>query len=150
VTLGILSKPAVGSPLSLWEPPDPTVVLSASYLVDAIDPLTGEVQSLTTGMDPTDAALLTQLRTVRGSGASVLEDGHNLDRIENNNGDAKARIVFELQRLVQPFLDRREIQLERPIADSVDAGEAEGDTAAAEILYVNLRTREKRSIPVTR
>lgn len=145
-TFGPLSKPAAGAPLSSWQPAIQVVPASASYLAKSIDPQTGEMTSLTTGMDPTDASLVTQARTQRGSGAAVLEDGHALATIEQNDDDASGRIRFELARLAKPFVDRREID---QLDIEVEAGPDAGDLGAALIRYRNVRTSQQQEVPVT-
>ena len=137
--------PLIGSPLSSWQPPAPPDVAVAAYVAEDIDPATGEVMSLTSGIDPTDASLITQARTVRASGAAVLEDGHQLDEIENNDDDAPARVTFELKRLLAPFVARREIVV---LQLDVEAGPQDGDTGAAQIVYRNVRTSAERPLAV--
>lgn len=46
-------------------------------MADAIDVATGEYLSIERGFDPTDAAFLTAMRTVRGSGSAVENVGQN-------------------------------------------------------------------------
>ncbi len=138
------SAPAAGaSPLSSWQHAPPPTVLRASYLADDVDPQTGEVTSLTTGIDPTDAALIAQMRIERGSGAAVLSDGTALRAIENIDTDTEAQIRFELMRILQPFIDRREIEL---VKLQISAGDDAPDLAGAFVEYRNLRTAEKRTI----
>lgn len=143
--IGQSSTPPVGAPLSAWTaaPPIPPSGI-ASYLNEEIDPQTGETTSLTSGMDPTDATILTQFRTERGSGAAVLEDGHTLFKIESNDEDAPARIDFEIARLLRPFLARKEIVLPTPV--QIAAGPEQGDTAAVEVVYTNVRTGEEQRL----
>ena len=67
-------------------------------LADAIDPETGEYLSLTRGFDPTDAAVLTALRTIRATGSAVENVGHRFVDMELVGPDSPSFLEQEARR----------------------------------------------------
>ncbi len=104
-------------------------------LADDVDPRTGELRSLR-GADPIDTAIIFQLRVRRGSGAAVVDDGQAFDGVEKNDAEAPARLRFEAERALRPFVERGDITVDRL---EVEAGESAGDLGAVVVSYTNLR-----------
>lgn len=134
--------PAAGSPLSGWAPPAPVRPLVASYLAEEIDPETGEVTSLVTGMDPTDATLITLARTTRRSGAVVQDIGHRLVDIDMATDDAPKRAEHEVTALLRPLVERREIEVLELSTD------VKGTLGAVFVRYRNTRTGEEYPLAI--
>lgn len=93
-------SPVSSDPGTVLEPPGLPPVMRASNL----DPTTGEVLSLTRDVAPIPAAIQRQFRTVRGSGAAVLNDGQSFNKIQKNDITATRQIQFEIQRIFAPFV----------------------------------------------
>jgi hypothetical protein len=107
--------PAGVSPLSAFlldtagVPPGAVVAM----LADPIDVATGDYISIERGFDPTDAAFLTCMRTVRGSGSAVENVGQRFS--DHTHVDPQ----------LEPFM-REEVRLASK--DLVDAGDLELQT----------------------
>lgn len=114
-------------------------------LAEKIDVGSGDLLSLVEGLDPVDAWVLTQLRTIRGSGSAVQDQGHNLTGIENNDATAPALIAYEIDRMLKPAVDRGDIEV---LSRLVEAGEEAPafDMAAVQITWRNLRTSKTASL----
>lgn len=56
-----------------------------AILADKINATTGALESLLTGNDPVDAAVIHIARTRRGSGAATADIGHRLHEIQKND-----------------------------------------------------------------
>ena len=95
-TLSGISSP-VSSPSALTAP--------SPLLADYIDPSTNDYLSIEDGMDPVDAQVIIAMKTKRGSGPSVTEDGHNLDSIKkimpSVERDIEAQLKLALGRLIR-------------------------------------------------
>lgn len=113
-------------------------------LADAIDPTTGELLSLTRGMDPTDAAVITALRTVRGTGASVRAVGQRFADVTHVD-DAAAQMLEHLTRAaLRHLVEDRQIRIER-IAVTADQNT---DWAEVVVAYENLRTSRRQTAQI--
>ncbi len=109
-------------------------------LADPIDPKTGEYLSIERGFDPTDAAVLSALRTVRRSGSAVMLKGQRFKDITHVDDAAAGRIRSEVEVALARLIETRQIELER-----VDVLAEPGvDYAEAAVYFVNLVTRQKR------
>lgn len=82
-------------------------------LADAIDPATGEYLSIERGFDPTDAAVLTALTVVRGSGSAVADVGQRYQDLERVDDTAAQFIASETSRALKRLVDSRQVVLER-------------------------------------
>jgi hypothetical protein len=122
-------------PVTYVAPGEPVGILA-----DPIDPRTGEYLSLERGFDPTDAAVLTALRTVRGSGSAVLEVGQRFQDATHVT-DATATFLFqEVELALRHLVHTGQIRLER-VSVVAEPGK---DFAEAAIFYVNLARGEER------
>lgn len=120
-------QPAGITPASLWYAPGtPAPIRAIPQLAPDEDAATGRIRSLEGQGDPVLVALGQQLRTARGTGASVAEDGTDLFSITKQTEDAPALIEFEMQRVLKPFVDDGVITAEPP---DVTAGPDAGNTA---------------------
>jgi hypothetical protein len=112
----------------------------AGILADAIDPVTGELLSLTRSYDPTDGALVTALRTVRGSGSAVREVGQRYQDIEFINDQTSLLLRQESARTLGLLTDSNQVSVL-----SVKDLELGPDGRNVEIRYKNLaRDRDVR------
>lgn len=122
-------QPAGITPASLWDVPGaPTPIAAAAVLAPELDPNTGARVSLDGQGDPVWNAIGLQLRTRRGTGVSVADDGTDLLEIQKNGEDAAALISFEMTRVVQPFVDAGLVTVDAP---DVTAGPDAGNRATA-------------------
>jgi hypothetical protein len=107
-------------------------------LADPVDVKTGEYLSIIRSYDPTDAAVLTALGTVRGSGSAVLEVGHKLasyPRVDEGlDTFFREEVAFALRHLT----DDGQIRIK-----AVQIVKLE-DAAEAQTFYVNLARGEDR------
>jgi hypothetical protein len=137
--------PAGVTPISLFLASDfesPGGVIG--MLADPIDVATGDYLSIERGFDPTDAAFLTAVRTVRGSGSAVEQVGQKF--ADHQHVDPQ----------LEPFM-REEVRL--AAKELVDAGDLEirqvtvtplGDTADTYVEWFNVaraKTQGSRLAP---
>ena len=135
------------TPAVTWQPPAPGEPRRpVPMLAEEIDPETGELLSLVVARDPVDAWVVAQLRIVRASGSAVESAGNTLGSIEMNDAGAEALIRTAIQQLLQPAIDRRDIEL---VDVQVAAGEQGPafDMAASVITWKNLRSGQTVSWP---
>lgn len=110
------------------------------FLADDIDPKTGEMNTILAGIDAVDATVINVLRTMRASGAAVLDFGHRFGTVKKVD-DAAAETVRGLVEEAFAFLVQRgDIRI-----DSVDAEEFGDlkDGVAWFMSYTNLRSNRK-------
>lgn len=143
-----ISAASIWSPVPFVDPASPP-----SFLAEAISPTSGELTSVFTGRHPVDAWMVTQLRTIRGSGAAVLEEGHRLppaSDIETNDDETEPRLRSEIKRILRPAVDRGDIEVVSITIANGTTGDS-GDLAMGHVLYRNLRLNkaqpEKLLIP---
>jgi hypothetical protein len=105
---------------------------------DYIDPTTQEYLSLTKGMDPIDAQVLIAIKTIKGSGAAVLEDGSGLRNIRKITRDVVQRVQAEVRSALRRLVANRDIRIDQ-IPVTVLKGSQQVDLR---IDYFNLRARE--------
>jgi hypothetical protein len=135
--------PVAGSSAGFWEPVEPSPLdAPPAFLADAIDPSTGELLSLTSGADPTDAAVLVALRTVRGSGIAVTTTGQQFARAQLLTTDLRAFLLEEVAYALRHLVDAAQVRLEDVRIDTGD------DWAEAFVVYTNLAQRREVSVPI--
>lgn len=116
-----------------------------ALLCDAVDPLTGEITSLTRAPHPVDAAAAHTARARFGSGPGLGDQGHKLHAIRKLNDTYPAEATNELRRAFKPLVDGAHIRLEE-----VRAEEVADDMGAALVRYKNLRTGVSTTAPAIR
>ena len=114
-----------------YAPPRPT-------LADAIDPWTGDYSSLE-GADPTDAAVLDALRIVRGSGASVQQDGQQFTEAQKVTEGLSRFLREEVEFALRRLIATQQITLLEVTVTT------ENDSATIVVRYRNEAQREDRS-----
>ena len=114
-------------------------------LADKLNANTGELESLISGRDPTDAAIAYQFRLKRGTGAAVQDDGQAFDAIRKNTDSAPAELRFETERVMRPFVERGDAEI---VSISIEAGEDAGDIGAVYLEYRNLRSGQTQRLQV--
>lgn len=142
----LVLPPAGISPAVTWQPP--TFAEPASppaLLADAIDPLTGEIASLTKRIHPVDAAIAEQFRLRRGTGSAVTEQGSDWHRIRHVTESTPRELEDEARRILRPFIERREVAAMHIAAEAPVAGGE--DTGAVHVVYRNLITGKDVEVP---
>lgn len=120
-------QPAGITPASLWSAPGtPAPIRAIPQLAFEEDAATGRRLSLEGQGDPVLVGIGQQLRTARGTGVSVEDDGTDLFSITKQTEDAPARIEFEMARVLQPFVAEGVIATDAP---DITAGPDAGNTA---------------------
>lgn len=117
------------APATPWAPPP-------LYLADDVDVGSGELRSITRGAHPVDAWIVTQLRTIRGSGSVVQDDGHLFGQFEIVDDGAQDLAAAEVERLLRPAIERGDVEL---LTVSVEEF-PDADGVAVEVVYRNLRS----------
>lgn len=108
-------------------------------LSDPIDAATGELLSIERGFDPTDAAVFTALRTVRGSGSAVEDVGQRYGDAKLVVPQLKTFFREETRLALQHLVDSKQIRIE-----SVEV--LTEDTAAeVRIIYFNVARNAERT-----
>lgn len=111
-------------------------------LADPVDPVTGELLSIERGFDPTDAAVITALRTVRGSGSAVEDVGHKFRDAKLITPQLESFFREEVRLALEHLTSTRQIELVR--VDYVEAG----DTVEVQVHYWNVARNEARMLPL--
>lgn len=132
--------PAGLVPAGPYTAPEPSAPIEAHvFLADKIRSDTLDLESVLAGRHPLDAWVLTQLAIWRGSGAAVLDEGQNFAAIRKVDDQTSKRIAFEVERVLQPAIDRGALKI---LTIVVRSGEDEGapadDFASAYVEYQNL------------
>ena len=131
-----------GLPGGAWTPaPEAPWAPPPVFLGDDIDATTGELRSLTRGIHPVDSWVITQIRTVRGSGSAVQDDGHRFGTFELVTDDAADIARAEVERMLRPAVERGDIEIVSVAAETMD-GE---DGVNVVVEWTNLRAGERRS-----
>lgn len=126
---------------TLWEGDAPAQVRAPpAILADLLDPTTREFLSLTTGDDPTDAAVVVALRTVRSSGVCVRDTGQKLGDARMMGPGLERFLLEEVRFALAHLIDSRQITLE---GVTVSTG---NDWAEVAITYINEATRARRTL----
>ncbi len=120
-------------PLVYVEPGAPPAILA-----DPIDPHTGEYLSIERGYDPTDAAVLTALTTIRGSGSAVLETGQRFRDATHVTRAAATFLRSEAELALRHLIEAQHIRLE-----SIDVVQGD-DFLELAVRYINLARGELR------
>lgn len=124
-----------------WAPTEATPIFGLpAFLADDIDPATGEYRSILSGADPTDAALLVALTTVRGSGVSVMETGQKFNQARMISPSLERYLREEVDFALRHLVEARQIRIDRV---SVVKGD---DWAELAVLYTNLATQVQRQV----
>ena len=130
------SSSPVGSPVSTpaaLGPPSP-------LLADNIDPSTGDFASLFVGIDPIDAQVINAVKIVRGSGASVTEDGMRLADIRKIKDDTQDDIKGQVRRALSRLIQNQDIRF---LGTSFDYLEKGSQFIQIRVQWVNLRSFDR-------
>lgn len=103
-------------------------------LARTIDPQTGELQLLLTGLHPVDAAVARAFQLRSGTGAALGGKGTRFGEIGKAGATAKRAIELEAKRVATPLVTAGMIRL-RSVTATVT-----GDTAELLVEYMNLYT----------
>lgn len=102
--------PAGVSPASAFEATEaPKRPKPAGFLADPIDFEDGELLSLEHGIDPTDAWVITQLRTVRASGSAVDSVGRDFSDVTHTTERHANILRQEVLIALAPAIDSKAI-----------------------------------------
>jgi hypothetical protein len=113
----------------------------AAFLADDLDPLTGELLSLVSGIDPTDSAVVTAVRSERGAGAAVLTVGQRFGDVEKSSSSAAKEIEYEALEALRALVSSGDIDSTISITTSPESSEA-----GILIEYTNNRTGVKKEV----
>lgn len=109
-------------------------------LSDPIDVATGELLSIERGFDPTDAAVFTALRTVRGSGSAVEGVGGRFGAAKLITPQLETFFREEVRLALEHLVTAKQIRIEEVTVKTEDA--------AAEVLirYTNIARNVERTV----
>jgi hypothetical protein len=131
-----VSAAGLASPVEFVSPAKPPAVLA-----DNIDPSTGELLSILSGIHPVDSHVITRLRTQRASGVSVMNVGHEFAQIRKVDDAFVKRVTNAVENLFADLIERGDIKL--PKVAVVE----DGDTGHVWFQYINMRTQRRRKKP---
>jgi len=117
----------------------PTVVsasVTRSLLADDLDPVTGELQAITTAPHPVEAAVREAFRIQRASGPAVEAVGQNFRSVKKQDEHTGRSLYYEAERIMAPFVARKEAQV---LGIDVDPEQAYAQ-AGVRVRWVNLLT----------
>jgi hypothetical protein len=117
-------------------------------LAENIDPKTHDYIDLTSGVHPVDAQVLIALKVVRGSGASVTEDGQRFATVRKITTTVKTEIESLVREALARLISQQDIEYLGTTFENVDPG---NQTINATVQWKNLRALddEVRSAPLT-
>jgi hypothetical protein len=118
------------------------VITFSPITADYIDPATGDYASMTSGLNPIDAQVVLAMSTVRGSGASVMEDGQSLESIRKIRDTVQREIMSEVRVALKRLIDNEDIRLGTFVFDVQNSNQYVGVV----INYENLRASGPRAI----
>jgi hypothetical protein len=127
-----VSAAGLGAPTNFVDPANPSAVLG-----DNIDPATGELLSILSGIHPVDSHVITALRTERGSGVSVAQTGHRFRTVRKVDDAFAQRIQDECEIALAALIERGDIRLDKL------AVVEDGDTGHLYFEYTNLRASNR-------
>jgi hypothetical protein len=126
------SAAGYGAPTEFVDPANPSAILG-----DNIDPATGELLSILSGIHPVDSHVITALRTERGSGVSVAQTGHRFRTVRKVDDAFARRIQDECEIALAALIERGDIRLDKL------AVVEDGDTGHLYFEYFNLRASNR-------
>jgi hypothetical protein len=132
-----VSLPSTVTPLGRAPGTAEPVKFYSPIVADYIDPTTQDYLSLTKGMDPIDAQVLVAMKTVKGSGAAVLEEGNNLKSIRKIEPGTARRVQNDIRAAISKLVTNGDIRIVE-IDTETRAGQQQVD---ARVDYENLRAR---------
>jgi hypothetical protein len=140
-----VSLPQAGvTPAVLFTPVNFTVTGEPiGMLADPVDPVTGELLSIERGFDPTDAAVITALRTRRGSGSAVEDVGHQFASAKLITPQLESFFREEVRLALDHLTSTRQISLVR-----VEYLELDTDVEL-QIHFFNIARNEARMLPLS-
>lgn len=110
---------------------------------DMIDPSTGELLSLTQGLHPVDAAIITALRTTRGTGTAVQSAGQRYRDVQRAGSGAADVLAQETRFALSALVEARQLRIDLLTV------EIEGTAGVIEVRYFNLVERTERVLRAT-
>lgn len=111
-----------------------------AIMADAIDVSTGDYLSIERGFDPTDAAFLTAMRTVRGSGSAVENVGQRFGDATHVNPELPAFMREEVRLATKELVDAGDLRIERVETTPF------GDAAETMIEWFNVARQKSRDV----
>jgi hypothetical protein len=143
-----VSLPSTVSPLGVGVSPTDPFAINSPITADYIDPVTNEYLSMTQGMDPIDAQVIIAIKTIKGSGDAVANDGTRLRDLDKIRPNIEFQIEGEVRNALERLVRNRDIRIDKFVFD-VDKP---NDTVSFQLDYINLRakagTRKSLSIVV--
>jgi hypothetical protein len=109
-----------------------------AMLADPIDFRTGEFLSIEQGYDPTDGAVFTALRTVRGTGSAVQDVGQKFHEHQRVDPQLEPFMREETSFALQHLTETRQIELES-VGVLMD-----DDYAELQLKYFNVAEQQQR------
>lgn len=111
----------------------------SNLLADNIDPTTNDFVSLFSSVDPIDAQVMIALKTVRGSGAAVQEDGSRFSDLKKITNSVQTEIKSMVRTALGRLITNRDILYKRLVFDEFDP---RNQTLQIRIEYINLRAAD--------
>lgn len=94
-----------------------------AWLADAIDPQTGELQSIRRGRSPVFASVLYQFQVELDAGPALGTNGNRIKKIKKADDRAATSIEQEAKRIMKRFVDRGWVRDEGiEVAVEIDTG----------------------------
>jgi hypothetical protein len=120
----------------------PAAVRPRAFAAERINPDTGELESLTVGRDPVQAAVITAARTERGTGGSVQSTGQRFRDVRKLGPTGTELLRTEAQKMFAPLVAQG---LARVLNVTITGGDDEA-SASVVVAWRNLLDGTDRSI----
>ncbi len=111
----------------------------AAIMADAIDVATGEYLSIERGFDPTDAAFLTAMRTVRASGSAVQSVGQRFADHKFVDDKLESFMREEVRLATKDLVDAGDLSIEKVVVTPL------GDGAETYVEWLNVARQKSQN-----
>jgi hypothetical protein len=135
VPLALVSPTIFFTPVNVTVPGKPIAMLA-----DPIDPATGELLSIERGFDPTDAAVINAVRTVRGSGSAVEDVGHQFGSATHITPKLEISLREEARLALENLTSSKQIVMQEVSVQTEDT------EAGVLLVYENVAKGERREL----
>lgn len=125
------------SPANFTDPAKPP-----AFLCRAINPTTGDWNSLFTGIHPVDDHVIRAFRVQENSGLSAIGLGNRFASIRKVDETTARAVEFEIRRLLNPLVRSKDLRIDEITVEA----DPDGDSSHAFVEYTNLQSLRTRKL----
>lgn len=113
---------------------------AVGFLADALDPRTGELLSISTGVHPIDAEVVFVLRAAFNAGPALQGVGTRFGDLRKITDETSIEIAKIIREALDRFVKRGDIRIDKILTAQGARDLGASDMAAALVVYTNLQT----------